>query len=42
MFVGRPGVITRRFPDLLEDMRRALGTLSRIADREKTAKEHHP
>jgi len=42
MFVARPGAINRRFADLLEDMRRTLGTLSRAAQREKTAKESRP
>jgi ribonuclease P protein component len=39
MFVARPGAVTRRFADLLEEMRRTLGTLNRSAQREKIAKE---
>ena len=39
MFVARPAVVDRRFTDLLEEMRRTLGTLNRSAQRAKVAKE---
>jgi hypothetical protein len=42
MFVARPALVTRRFGDLLEEMRRTLGTLNRSAQREKIAKESRP
>jgi hypothetical protein len=39
MFVARPALVTRRFGDLLEEMRRTLGALNRSAQREKISKE---
>ena len=38
VFVSRPAALTRRFADLLEEMRRTLETLSRGAQRERTAR----
>lgn len=38
MFVARPGALTRRFSDLLEEMRLALETLNRGVDHARTAR----
>ncbi len=39
VFVGRPGALTRRFTDLLEEMRGALETMSRTARHDRIARE---